>query len=444
MKNGSKKYPLVFVFLCLAAGLFANDHTALLHRAQKAITTVIVHDIFSPPVASRIYLYASLAAHECLTVSGSVKSFHAVHNDYTQPDPLPFRGRVDEHVAAVYAMMITASTMVFSDTALLDSLSVIMTDFKGLDSSTIRASMEWGTLVSNAVVAWSKTDRYAETRKLRRYTLIKDKSAWAPTPPGYFAPVEPHWGKLRTVALDSLAVYRPKTSIPFSDSVHSPFYKQAEQVFRHTRSMSTSDSAIALFWDCNPFHLTVQGHLNFATKKLSPGGHWMSIAGIAAQQMNASLAKTVQAYLYTSIALYDAFISCWDEKYRSNVIRPETYINAYMDESWRPLLQTPPFPEYTSGHSVISSASAVVLTALFGPEFKFVDDTEVPYGLPVREFASFWDAAKEAAISRFYGGIHYMSAIENGLQQGEKIGKKVTAVVQEKLSMSSTAIRSFD
>ncbi|HDZ15523.1 MAG TPA: phosphatase PAP2 family protein, partial [Pricia sp.] len=121
--------------------------------------------------------------------------------------------------------------------------------------------------------------------------------------------------------------------------------------------------------------------------------------------------------------LADAYISCWDEKYRSVVIRPETYINQHIDPDWLPVLQTPPFPEYTSGHSVISSAAAMLLTELFGNKFTFDDSTETEFGLPVRHFDSFREAAEEAAISRFYGGIHYMPAIVNGQDEGFAIGE---------------------
>ena len=431
MKITSKSFVFFFSLICVQTTLFAQKRELLVHLAHQAITNVIVHDIFSPPVASRIYLYANIAAHESMVASGKSQSFHALRNDFIQPSPIGFEGRVHTEASAVYAMMLTASKLVFSEARLIDSLAAIAAAFNEVEPARLAASMEWATAVSNAVVLWSKTDRYADTRKMRRYSLIKDKSAWSPTPPGYFAPVEPHWGKMRTVVLDTLSKFQPKRPIPFSDSAGSPFYRQADQVFRHTKTMPKEDSAIALFWDCNPFHLTVQGHLNFATKKLSPGGHWMSIAGIASRQSNASLEKSLQAYLFTSIALYDAFISCWDEKYRSNVIRPETYINAYLDQGWRPLLQTPPFPEYTSGHSVISAASAVVLTQIFGPDFKFRDDTEVPYGLPIRSFTSFWSAANEAAMSRFYGGIHYKGSIENGLKQGEAIGLKVVQSMKQ-------------
>lgn len=169
----------------------------------------------------------------------------------------------------------------------------------------------------------------------------------------------------------------------------------------------------------------MEGHLNFATKKISPGGHWISITGIACRNTHATMMKAAAAYLLTAVALFDAFIICWDEKYRSNVIRHETYINKYMDESWRPLLQTPPFPEYTSGHSIMSTAAATVLNNIFGKEISFDDDTEVEFGLPPRHFNSFTDACNEASISRLYGGIHYRPAKENGQKQGHNLGNWV-------------------
>jgi PAP2 superfamily len=138
---------------------------------------------------------------------------------------------------------------------------------------------------------------------------------------------------------------------------------------------------------------------------------------------------TAEAYAMVSIGLFDGFISCWDEKYRTNLVRPETYINRFIDPDWEPSLQTPPFPEHTSGHSVISSASAVILTKMFGENFAFADSTEVPYELPVRSFNSFKEAAAEASISRFYGGIHYMPAIDYGVVQGTKVGEHVLARV---------------
>jgi len=130
--------------------------------------------------------------------------------------------------------------------------------------------------------------------------------------------------------------------------------------------------------------------------------------------------------------MFDAFISCWDEKYRSNLIRPETLINQHIDENWKPILQTPPFPEYVSGHSVVSGAASTVLTDIFGDNFSFMDDTELPFGLPVRGFDSFNKAAEEAAVSRLYGGIHYRAAIDEGLTQGRLVGQWVIENLQMK------------
>jgi membrane-associated phospholipid phosphatase len=148
------------------------------------------------------------------------------------------------------------------------------------------------------------------------------------------------------------------------------------------------------------------------------------------RQAASPLPATAEAFARTAVALADGFIGAWEEKYRSAVLRPETVINRWMDEGWQPLLQTPPFPEYPSGHSVISTAAAEVLTDLYGDGHAFTDSTEVPFGLPVRSFPSFRAAAREAAMSRLYAGIHYRHAIEAGAVQGARIGAHVVARVQ--------------
>jgi hypothetical protein len=201
-------------------------------------------------------------------------------------------------------------------------------------------------------------------------------------------------------------------------------------VYDVSKQLTEEHRALVAFWDDNPYVMQVRGHAMFATKKASPGGHWMGITGIAAQKSGANLLESAEAYARTAIALADGFISCWDEKFRSNLIRPETVINAHLDEAWTPLLQTPPFPEYPSGHSVISTAAAEVLTDQFGDGFAFDDTTEVLYGLPARAFGSFRQAAAEAAISRLYGGIHFRMAIEEGSVQGRRVGEHVIRRIQ--------------
>ena len=171
----------------------------------------------------------------------------------------------------------------------------------------------------------------------------------------------------------------------------------------------------------------------FATKKISPGGHWINITRTVCSESKSSMVQSAEAYVRVSLSLVDGFISCWDEKYRSKLIRPESYINQYIDENWVPLLQTPPFPEYTSGHSVISSSASVALTKLFGDNYAFTDSTETEFGMPSRSFKSFYDASGEAAISRLYGGIHYRPALEIGAKQGKAIGEFIANKIKTKV-----------
>nr|NIR60029.1 vanadium-dependent haloperoxidase [Gammaproteobacteria bacterium] len=254
---------------------------------------------------------------------------------------------------------------------------------------------------------------------------VSEPGRWVPTPPAYMDGVEPGWRELRPFALDSASQYRPEPPAPYDMTEGSPFYRQAYEVYETGRTLSPEQRAIAAFWDCNPYVMHVRGHAMFATKQITPGGHWIGIAMLAARKTDADLMRSAEAYALTAIAVADGFISAWDEKYRRNLVRPETVINAHLDEEWQPLLQTPPFPEYTSAHSVISTAASRVLTDLFGDDFAFEDTSEEEYGLPPRPFGSFAEAAAEAAISRLYGGIHYRMAVEAGVRQGGGVGDHV-------------------
>src|SRR5690606_17745824 len=404
--------------------------SAPLHRAHEALTSVIIHDIFSPPVASRIYVYAHIAAYEVLnqaddryrSLEGQIEGFPKI--------PRP-KKPVSHSLAGVYAFLITGQKLIFSEPVLEDSIQAIVTSFRRkVPRKLFDESLQYGRRVADVILEWAASDGYSETRKFTRYNLLREEGKWIPTPPAYMAAVEPHWKLIRPLALDSAAQFKPPAPTPFSKEKDTPFYDMAHKVYRTVRELTPEQEAIANFWDCNPFVVNVHGHANYATKKLSPGGHWLSIAGIASMQCQADMVQSSAAYTLTAIALFDGFISCWEEKYRSNLIRPETYINAYIDETWKPVLQTPPFPEHTSGHSVISTAAAVVLTDFFGDNFAFLDTSEVPYGYPPRQFRSFMEACNEAAISRLYGGIHYLPAIEYGQIQGKKVGEKVLSKIR--------------
>ena len=409
------------------------DRPDFLHRSVKQVTDVIVHDIFSPPVAARIYTYMSIAGYEVaihrdekyVTLAGQLKGL--------EPVPTPEEGvEYCYQLASVQAMLKVGRTLVFSEDKMDGFYEKIMQEFKDTDipDDVYERSIAYGIQVADHIIAWSGKDNYKQSRSFPKYSILDDPATWKPTPPAYMDAVEPHWNKIRTFGIDSAAQFKPKPPTPFSIEKESPFYKEAMEVYTIGKNLSPEQRDIASFWDCNPFVMNVKGHVMFATKKISPGGHWMNITHVACVKAKANFVQSAEAYVRVSMSLFDGFVSCWDEKYRSKLIRPETYINQYIDENWVPLLQTPPFPEYTSGHSVISGSAAVTLTKLFGENFSFTDSTEIEFGLTSRSFKSFEEACDEAAISRMYGGIHYRPAFENGLTEGKAVGAYILSKVK--------------
>jgi hypothetical protein len=400
----------------------------LLHTAMSQLTGVIVYDIFSPPQASRAYAYASVAAYEALRHEHAGYRTLAGQLNGLAPVPAPEPGaEYSLPLAGVHAFMTVGRALTFSQDQ-MDSLRAEMHEQfrrKGVSGAVFERSVAYGDRVAEHILAWAKEDYFMQTRGYPKFTVTSVPGRWVPTPPAYMDAVEPNWGRLRPFVMDSSSQFRPRPPLAYDMAEGSPFFQQVKEVFETRNGLTDEQRAIAAFWDCNPYVMNVRGHAMFATKKISPGGHWMGIAAIAARKSGANLMQSAEAYTRTAVALTDGFISAWEEKYRSNVVRPETVINVHLDESWEPLLQTPPFPEYTSGHSVISTAAATVLTDQFGADFAFDDDTEVEYGLPVRSFPSFEAAAAEAAMSRLYGGIHYRMAIEEGVVQGRNVGEHV-------------------
>ncbi len=419
--------------------IVASPDATPLHDAVKQVNDVIVYDILSPPQASRVYAYASIAAYEVLRQSDTV--YHSLAGQLNGLTPVPARaGEISLPLAGVHAYMTVGRTLTFSQ-ARMDTLRTAMdARMRGdLPQDVFDRSIAYGDTVAKHVLTWAGKDRFKQRTGLAKYSVLRAPGRWIPTPPAYMDAVEPNWGTLRPFAMDTSNQFTPEPPFAFDSTKGSPFYKEMQEVHDVGKNMTEEQRNIAAFWDCNPFVMHVQGHTMFATKKMSPGGHWMGITRIAANKAKLDITRSAEAYVYTSIALADGFLSVWAEKFRSNVIRPETMINKYLDESWQPLLQTPPFPEYTSGHSGISTASAVVLTKLFGDKFAFADSTEMEYGLPVRSYPSFEAAAKEAAISRLYGGIHYRRAIEQGQVQGRKVGENVLAKVVTRAVPAVTA-----
>lgn len=429
------KYFLVLtVFLVFACSTNSVEDKAIahnpefLHRSVKEITDRIVHDIFSPPVAARIYAYSCIAGYEAMVPSDS--NYNSLSGQLNGLEPVPQPDETLEYcfpLASIQATLQVGRTLIFSESDLDVFYEQVMKELRqsGIPDDVYDRSIEYGKRVATHILEWSSKDNYKQSRSFPKYTIVEDPATWKPTPPAYMDAIEPSWNAIRPFVLDSADQFVPAPPTPFSKEVKSPFYKEALEVYEAGNGLSDEQLEIASFWDCNPFVMNVHGHVMYATKKISPGGHWMNITRVICTQSKSDFMTSAEAYARVSITLADGFISCWDEKYRSKLIRPETYINQYIDENWKPTLQTPPFPEYTSGHSVVSAATAVTLTHLFGEQVAFVDSTEVEFGLPVRKFNSFTEAAEEAALSRLYGGIHYRPAIVQGVAQGKEVGEWV-------------------
>lgn len=439
MKNTVAFLVVILLFSCNTQEKPIEVSVDDLHNSIDKVTNIMIHDIFSPPVASRVYAYPNIAAYEIIAVED--ENYNSLANQARNLTAIPKPDNaktVNYQLAALIAHIDISRRLIFSEDRLTSYRDSLYAIWEKKNKNEFGHSKDYGLQVAEHIGAWMKEDNYNQTRTMPKFSVnTDDPSRWQPTPPAYMDGIEPHWNKIRPFVIDSASQFKPTPPPPFSMEKGTDFYNEVKEVYDISNKITkegdnSEEIAIAQFWDCNPYVSVTRGHLMFATKKISPGAHWIGITKIASKMTNSDFNKTIYAYTKTSIAIADAFISCWDEKYRSNLIRPETLINEHIDENWKPVLQTPPFPEYTSGHSVVSGAAATALTDIFGNDFAFADDTEVAYGLPIRSFASFDQAADEAAISRMYGGIHYRKAVDVGVKQGRDLGK----FVLDKLKMN--------
>jgi hypothetical protein len=404
-------------------------------KTVKKLNDIVLENNFPPMIGSRNYVYANIAAYE-VVASGDDSNYVSLAGQIKSLPPTPAwkGGAIDYPLAAMLAFVKVGNAVTFPEGSMMEYYNSLleMADDGGMPDEVSTNSKKFADEVSNRIMDWAKKDNYAQTRSAEKYNVTDEDGRWVPTPPMYAQGMEAHWMEIRAMVLDSSSQCKPPRPPKYNmKDTTSEFYRLAKEVKIIGENLTDEQKHIADFWDDNPFKLNVSGHVMFATKKFSPPGHWMNISGIAAQKSNADFNKTVYAYTKTAIALFDAFISCWDEKYRSNIVRPETVINKYIDPEWRPYIQTPPFPSYTSGHSVISAAAAVVMTDIYGENFSFRDTSSTEFGIQPRSFTSFMQASLEAGMSRVYGGIHYRADIDAGTTSGVKVGQ----LVLERLKM---------
>lgn len=437
-------YRLLFALsICLA--LFAgcsgrNDKADRLSNQDIGnfvgeMSDLMLHDVTSPPLAARFFGYTFLSGYEILSQhDSSYQKLAGRINEYpvlSRPDSI--KG-YDYRLAALLAMIATASKMQPSG-KLLEKYRDRFLDTclaRGYRQEEIDASLNYAATISKRILLYARSDRYNKISNFARYSPVDSEGSWYPTPPAFMAAVEPYFHTIRSFTLDSSSQFKPAPPIPFSKDKSSAFYRQLMFNYNDGKAFPADSLLIAAYWDCNPFALQDGGHMQVGLKKISPGAHWMGITGIACKKANKSFNESLRIHTYVALVLMDGFLACWDEKFRSNRIRPETAIRKYMDPSWKPVLQTPPFPEYPSGHSTISSAAAVVLTRYLGDNFRYTDTVEVKFGLPSRDFSSFNQAADEAGMSRFYGGIHFIDGIMKGREQGIRVGNHFLEIVDSK------------
>jgi hypothetical protein len=378
---------------------------------------------FSPPVASRAFGYAGVALYQAVVpgISGC-RSFAGQVNGLTEaPRPAHLAHHWPTVASSALASILRAlfpTTPAVNRAAIEELERRFSTEARAtLPPVVYRRSVKLATDVARHVFEWSKLDGGHEgfLRNFPPFTPPSGPGLWEPTPPGFLPALQPHWGTNRPFVLRSGEACSPVRPPAYSENVGSPFYHEAYECYASVNRLKPDQEAMARFWSDDP------------GETATAPGHSMSILTQVVRALDIPLGSAAEAYAKVGIAVADAFISCWSTKYRANLLRPVTYVRRLIDLNWTPLLITPPFPEYTSGHSVQSGAAAQVLTDLFGP-VAFTDRTHERRGLAPRSFGSFVDAAHEAAISRLYGGIHFRAACERGVEQGICVGKRVSAL----------------
>ncbi|MBL8116134.1 MAG: vanadium-dependent haloperoxidase [Anaerolineae bacterium] len=375
----------------------------------------------SAPAASRLYAYAGITAYqsvlpgipEGISMSGQLNSMP----DIPYPDPFPDEVEYDWIASANGALSTVVSGLFPQDaTETQRAINTLRERELGarqrnVDAEIIERSVAYGDLVGESILEWVADDNFAETRGLEWETLSGDPSYWVFTNPNMKA-VEPYWGQIRPFALYYADACAVQPNMPFSEERGSAFYQQALEVKTTGDRLTNEQKDIARFWVDTP------GETG------TPAGHWVMIENQMIDVLDLKLDMASMMYALVGSALGDSFISAWSLKYQVNLLRPVTYIQNHIDPRWQPFIASPGFPEYPSGHSVVSGAAAEVLTGMFGT-VAFTDRSGRRHQLGERSFTSFEAAASEAAISRLYGGIHYRSAIENGLRQGRCVGRNV-------------------
>lgn len=426
----------IFTVLSIAAGLASCGGSGdtrkgkitlnqnILSECNTAIQNAVVVDHVPAPVGSRRYFYACAAAYESLV------PFHAGYSSLAGQmhglKPAPAADTSKDYcldLVALAAHTTVSKKLVYKEDSITGFRERKLEWYKTqISKAMFENSVAYGDSIGWHIIRWAKKDSFDQYRGHDFYVVRKEEGKWQPTAPDYGDAVEPNWGHIRTSLVPAPDFTKIPNPEPYSKSKSSRFYKITKDVYDEVQKKDSANLLIAKYWDDNPNTVEHLGHVTISILKVSPAGHWLGMFSTVARQKKYTLMQSAEGFTRLSAAIFDAFICCWKEKYTSEYIRPETAVRKLIDSSWVPPIQTPAFPEYPSGHSVVSSAAATVLTHYFG-DFEFTDSAEFEFGLGTRHFKGFRQAANEACISRFYGGIHFIDAIENGKMMGNAVGE---------------------
>jgi RTX calcium-binding nonapeptide repeat (4 copies)/PAP2 superfamily len=366
-------------------------------------------DSTAPPLASRNMAMVHAAIYD------SVNSISKKYSPYRVSIDAPAGASPEAATAAAAHRVLTnlypAQAVIFNE-VYVSSLAKIPNGKAKEDGIAL------GQQVADGVIAWRSTDG---ANKTVTYTPKTDLGSWVPTPPAFAAGLAPEWPGVTPFAMTSGSQFRPSGPPALDSAKYAEEFNYVKEIGKIDSLTRTPDqTAIAKFW--------ANGAGTF-----TPPGHWNQIAEEASSLTGQSLEDSARLFALLNITLADAAISCWDTKYHYNFWRPITAIrqadtdnnpNTTADAQWTPLLATPPFSEYTSGHSTFSGVADAVMSSVFGSDYGFGDRGDRTIN-SLRTFENFSEAADESGISRLYGGIHFMSANVDGLNAGRNLGNYV-------------------
>lgn len=393
-----------------AAGVLANWYRLLLELIRHTAT-------YSPPVAARSFAYLGVTVFEALATGNP--ALRSLAGQVRGLGPLPVRADGGHDDACVLAAALAHAMQAhFGNTgptgqramqAMTEKMDALAGD--GIAADVVERSRSHGVAVSAHILDWSASDGGAVIENMgfpMDYTLGGKPQDWVPTSTIAVQqkPLLPNWGANRTFAIPETGPCGLPPPVAYSEDPGSEFYAQAMEVYQVSKALSDEQKVIARFWSDDPM------------LSPTPPGHWVSILLQIFGRDATPVDRQAELLALLGMTISDAFVQCWRSKYEHDLLRPVTYIRRVIDPKWEPLLITPPFPEYPSGHSTQTGAAAALLDSLLGADFAFEDATHEEDGLGVRSFKGFWPAAEEAAMSRLYGGIHFRAANDNGLTQG--------------------------